>query len=232
MGAPVLLLVAILALALYVPISRGRPRRLCNLQIDERVPFVPPFVIAYLALFLYVPLTIWFLYSTSYGPPLLIALATVGVLYAVIGPRISCGAPRADAKGPGALRALVRLVYRLDGAYNNAVCPSTHVYLALICGYYLASAFPTYALLVGALTALIAISTVFVKQHNVMDIGAGALFAFIAITFAGLLGPLVVYQTSTPAATQALFGGVSLMIDYATTEPDRECRLCGRANVS
>ena len=79
------------------------------------------------------------------------------------------------------------MVYWFDGQYNNAVFPSTHVYLSVICGYYLVLAFPLYAFFIWAATLLIAVSTVFIKQHNVMDVGGGVLWAATAIYLSSVI---------------------------------------------
>ncbi len=179
-----LLFFAAASLSLYVPISRGRPKRLCGMPIDRRIPFLPIFVIPYLSLFFFLPAAIILLYPTPFAGSFLVALGIVGLLYATMSPFVGCGARRADAHGPGILRALVRFVYRIDGEYNNDVFPSTHVYVSTICGYYLARAYPPYALLSWAAAVCIAASTVFIKQHNLMDIAGGLVWAATAILVA------------------------------------------------
>ena len=190
MDKPTLLFVAASSLSLYIPISRGQPRRLCGMPLDRRIPFLPLFVMPYLSLFLFFPAALILLYPTPFAREFFIALFVVGILYAAVSPLVGCGAQRADAEGPGVLRWLVRFVYRLDGAANNDVFPSTHVYLSTICGYYLISAFPSYALLTGVVAGLIAVSTIFIKQHNAMDIAGGVLWASTAILAATFIAPL------------------------------------------
>lgn len=185
------LFAAILSLAIYVPISRGKPRHLCGMPVDGRIPFLPIFVIPYLSLFWFWPLAMVVLYTTPEAIPYYVALFVVGLLYAVFSPIISCGAQRADASGPGVLRACVRFVYRVDGKANNDVFPSTHVYLSTITGFYLTAAFPAWAPLIWLVAASIAVSTVFIKQHNLMDIGGGVLWASAAILASFYLAPLV-----------------------------------------
>lgn len=192
MDKPTLLFVAASSLSLYIPISRGEPRRICGMPLDRRIPFLPIFVIPYLSLFLFFPLALILLYPTPSAREFFIALFVVGILYAAVSPLVSCGAKRADANGSGLLHRLVRFVYRLDGAANNDVFPSTHVYLSTICGYYLINAFPTYAFLIGAIAGLIAVSTIFIKQHNVMDIVGGVLWAVTAILAASFIVPIFV----------------------------------------
>ncbi|OGG44385.1 hypothetical protein A2841_01760 [Candidatus Kaiserbacteria bacterium RIFCSPHIGHO2_01_FULL_48_10] len=178
---PLLLALALLALSVYIPISRSMPRRICEMPIDGRVPFLPIFVLPYLGLLPFVIMAFFILYTTEVAVPFLLSLTIVGVLFGITGPLISCGAPRADATGKGILRSLVRFVYWVDGKHNNAVFPSTHVYLSVICGYYLALVFSVYAPFIWLGALLIAMSTIFIKQHNVMDIGGGVLWATTAI---------------------------------------------------
>lgn len=184
-----LLFAASFSLGLYIPISRGKPKHLCGMPVDRHIPFIPAFVIPYLSLFWFFPLSIVVLFHTPVARQFIIALAVVGALYAVMSPWIGCGARRAEAKGRGALKALVRFVYRIDGESNNDVFPSTHVYLSTICGYYLAAAFPAYAVLAWLCAILIGSSTVFIKQHNLMDIAGGLLWASAAILAAQLILP-------------------------------------------
>ncbi len=188
----VLLALAAASLSLYIPISRGRPKRLCGMLVDQHIPFLPVFVVPYLSLFIFFPAAIILVYPTPFAALMYLALGIVGLLYAVVSPFVGCSAARADARGPGALHALVRFVYRIDGKYNNDVFPSTHVYISVICGYYLARAFPAFALWSWIVAVCIAFSTVFIKQHNLMDIAGGLLWAATAIVAAqSLIGLLV-----------------------------------------
>ena len=154
------------------------------MPVDKHIPFLPVFVIPYLALLIYFPTAIILVYPTPFAVPLYLALGIVGLLYALVSPCVGCTAQRADARGPGMLRALVRFVYRIDGKYNNDVFPSTHVYISVICGYYLVRAFPSYALWFWIVAVCIAFSTVFIKQHNLMDIAGGLLWAATSIVAA------------------------------------------------
>ena len=68
------------------------------------------------------------------------------------------------------------------GPRSRRSFPSVHVYLSLICAYYLSFSFPPYATLFWACAVLVTASTVFIKQHNLVDIAGGILWAALAVS--------------------------------------------------
>ncbi|MBU6321213.1 MAG: DUF192 domain-containing protein [Patescibacteria group bacterium] len=57
------------------------------------------------------------------------------------------------------------------------------------------------------------------------------LIGLSVVTALVMLGGIWLYRTSPHAQGAVEFGGVSLRLDYATTEPERELGLGGRADV-
>jgi membrane-associated phospholipid phosphatase len=79
--------------------------------------------------------------------------------------------------GSGTTFELVRLLYRLDAGWN--VFPSLHVAHSVLVTLLYLQHDRRRSPLVAAGTALIALSTVLVKQHYIVDVPAGALLAWL-----------------------------------------------------
>ena len=79
---------------------------------------------------------------------------------------------------------LTAYIYRFDN--DTSGFPSAHVFVTLICSHFLFLGFPQQSVLIWSINFLICISTVFVKQHYVLDILGGIIFFLISITIGGL----------------------------------------------
>jgi membrane-associated phospholipid phosphatase len=155
------------------------------LFIDTYVPFLPALVVPYLSFFILIPYALFVVLPTAVGSAFLYALIIGMWSAAVFWYFVPTGMVRPKVEGRGVFSRLVRAMYTIDGPCNNF--PSSHVFVSLICGHYLAVAFPETGLLTWAWCLLVAASTVFVKQHYIADVFGGVVWAVAAITVAQLL---------------------------------------------
>lgn len=154
--------------------------------IDDYIPFWPQFIIPYYMWFPLVGVTMAYyaLFQKNdveyYSFILMLAL---GVIFFIV---ISLVWPnglnlRPDVSGPGFWNGIMRGLYAADTPTN--VFPSLHVYGSLV------AIVPTWRIqrkkhkkitwFVVILAILICISTVFVKQHSVIDAFAGVVCAIV-----------------------------------------------------
>ncbi|NQX61447.1 phosphatase PAP2 family protein [Paenibacillus qinlingensis] len=149
-------------------------------DLDRQIPFIKGFVVPYL--FWYVFLAVGFLYlayrdRSNYFQTLvefIIGLLLCYSVYAIYQTTV----PRPDISGSDWLLQTVQWVYRSDQPFN--CFPSTHVLTAyLMMRSYLRSV-PIalrYKMIAAGMSILIIVSTLFVKQHVLMDIVGAVLVA-------------------------------------------------------
>lgn len=156
------------------------PKYMIHVSLDDRVPFVKEFVIPYLIWFPYIVYGVIFTGTHSRRDfyKLLIFLAggmSIAYIVYMIYPNAQNMRPVITKKDPFSL--LVRMVYATDTPTN--VCPSVHVINSIAVNAALQHSedfarekrngrFASHIL-----TILICLSTVFIKQHSVMDVGWG-----------------------------------------------------------
>jgi membrane-associated phospholipid phosphatase len=153
---------------------------------DEAIPFVPGFVFVYLLFFPYVVLASFLARSENFS-----RFVVAGVLAALSGWVCFLFFPasleRPDPAGvSGALSgALLRWLHAIDDSHNTF--PSLHVAVTWIA----CLGFRGTRCFLPALAAAVAISasTLFVKQHTLLDVAGGLALAAICLTMAGRVIP-------------------------------------------
>lgn len=149
-------------------------------DLDRQIPFIKGFVVPYLAWYGY--LAVGFLYiayrdRANYLQTLvefIIGLLLCYGVYAIYQTTV----PRPDIIGSDWLLQTVRWVYSSDQPFN--CFPSTHVLTAyLMLRAYLRSTriAMTYRIISASMAILIIVSTLFVKQHVLMDIVGAVIVA-------------------------------------------------------
>ncbi|MDO4477990.1 MAG: phosphatase PAP2 family protein [Lachnospiraceae bacterium] len=154
--------------------------------IDDYIPVVPVFIFPYLAWFPLIGITMAFYAFFQKNDTefrCYVSMVVLGIIFFVI---ICLVWPnglelRPDVSGPGFFNWALRTLYSNDTPTN--VFPSLHVYQTLV------AVVPTWRLyrkkhpvltwFVVVLAVLICLSTVFLKQHSIIDAVAGVVFAAI-----------------------------------------------------
>ena len=180
----ILLIAVIVSWSFYFLLKRS-PKHYWSTPFDKYIPVIPAFVIPYLALFPFVIIGSLLLLRTPLSTEFFVSVFMANTIAAVFWFFIPTGMRRPTMLKKGFLRRCIAWIYQHDGPAN--VFPSSHVFSSVVCGYYLALAYPLAGLAIWITTGLIAVSTVFVKQHYVLDIFGGLLCATGAIGIAYLL---------------------------------------------
>ena len=157
--------------------------------LDDIIPFCEWFVIPYLLWFLYIPAVFVFLFYHSKNEFYRICAyeftgMTIALLVCTFYPN-GLNLRLTDMGRDNILVQLVNFLYTNDTPTN--VCPSIHVFATISAHLCLVKSphmqklqsrkrMKVFSLI---LSVLICLSTVFLKQHSVIDIVAGALLAFI-----------------------------------------------------
>lgn len=166
-------------------------------EMDGHIPFIPWFVVPYVIWYFYIAAVLLALYFRAPGEFVHMAL------FLGLGMLISCCVfalypngqmLRPNNPGIGLFGQMIRNIYRADTNTNSL--PSIHVIYAL--GTHIALARQTgwkkrwLALRIASsiLCALICASTVFIKQHSILDVFAGvgvSLVLYLIVYRSGLL---------------------------------------------
>lgn len=161
--------------------------------LDDKIPFTPAFVIPYILWYPYIPAGLLAVYLTDRKAMtrqawILFSGMTVCLLCFVLFPtRIDF---RGDASGRDIFSMLCRIIYGSEDSVN--VFPSMHCYEATAIHLSTFVSGPLknkVGLRIGSavLTVLICMSTVFVKQHSVVDIVAGCSLAFLSFAAVNII---------------------------------------------
>lgn len=175
----VLLIVFLLVSALYVPLNRRKSRYYWASRYDRHIPLIPIFVLPYISFFPYIAFTVGALWNTLYETPLLIALIVAKSIALTFWYVFPNGVMRPEITGNTWFHRFLFMIYRHDRDGNGF--PSSHVFVSLICAYFLAIAYPVYTPVIWIIAILIVFSTVFTKQHYVVDVFGGGAMAALSL---------------------------------------------------
>lgn len=154
-------------------------------RLDERIPFVPAFSVPYLLYLPYLFFVIGYGIIVSRWWANIAASALALQLIAAATYRIhQTHVARPDIKGSDLFSRLTAFVYRHDAPYS--CFPSLHVAYALLCLYWSAFLFPAAFPAFAGFTALVVLSTLFIKQHALADVIAGSSVTVLTLLILGL----------------------------------------------
>ncbi len=178
------LLVILICILLYIPtnklISGGITT---NTLIDQYIPLLPIFIIPYVLAWPF-----WGLSLAIFGKflddkrfhQMFISFAIAGVLSAIIYVVFPTYVIRPAVVGSDVFSNMIKILYSNDSPYN--ALPSGHTFYTFLCMFYYLKFLKNRYLkiLIVIFAALVVASTVFTKQHYLLDIVAGSLFALFA----------------------------------------------------
>ena len=153
------------------------PEYVIHLSVDDRIPFVPAFIVPYELWFPYVLVTVLYLLFTAKDEyARLFAFLTTGMTIFLI---VSTIWPNGQNLRPsligneGFFQSIIAHLYRTDTPTN--ICPSIHVYNSLGIEFAIARSekLKKYKALKASslvLCILIILSTMLIKQHSVFDV--------------------------------------------------------------
>ena len=165
------------------------PRHIMYSRFDGMIPFVKEFVVAYYFWFAYMAIGFIYLGLVSkadfYRMEIFLALG-MSVSFAIFMLYPNAQFPRPSVPGKDVFSNLVNFIYAHDGTNNVFpsihVCNSIGVHLALInCSKLKDKKFIKSLSFVVSVS--ICASTVFIKQHSIIDVAGGMILAFLVYMF-------------------------------------------------
>lgn len=184
MSKTLLLFIFLLVKSIYLPLNKRKSKYYWKIKFDDSIPFIPVFIIPYLGYFFYIIATIIYLWNTKYINVFFVTYIISYILAGLFWFFIPNGVKRPKIYRKDIFSRLTALIYKYDDDGNGF--PSAHIFATLTCSYFLFLAFPEYLVLILSMTFLISVSTVFVKQHYILDIVGGIIFFLLSITLGGL----------------------------------------------
>jgi membrane-associated phospholipid phosphatase len=162
----------------YDYLNHGPYRMFLRSPIDQALPVVPLFVVPYVSLqpFIYASLVIFLLFRTRVFQSAVLSMVATFLVSYLFFAFLQTYVDRPVLSGGDVFTKMVRDVYAGDHPFNDF--PSLHVSTSTIIAihWWRFSRRFTWPLIVWA--ALIAMSTVMVRQHYVADIAGGLVLAF------------------------------------------------------
>lgn len=191
----------------YVEQRPVRPH-IIHMKLDDYIPFCEYFIIPYLLWFVFIAVTLFYFAFINTNKKdywqLILTLGTGMTLFIIISLFYPNGQDlRPALTGDGVFIQMVKNLYQLDTPTN--VFPSIHVFNSVACCIAVVQHEPfkkhkCFLTGVVMLTALIIMSTVFLKQHTLLDVIAA--FILNALCFQYLYKPKTVQQKH-PARARA-----------------------------
>ena len=185
----------ILCFLLFIPVilifflaeARNCERIPIHCAADDWIPFLPVFIIPYVLWYLYIPFLLGVICFTD---PLAFRRQCVSffggagicLLIILVFPTRIDFRPEIPGGGTNLFEWMCSVIFRLDDPVN--VFPSMHCFEA-VCVHLTAFSVPQLRKKTGwrmasaTLSVLICLSTVFIKQHSVLDLIAGVLLAVL-----------------------------------------------------
>lgn len=167
----------IISFLLYPAFNKPREFvHIIKLGIDDWIPLIPIFSIPYI---LYIPFLVitlsYFIFFTRLFKRISISFVFCQIIASLFYFFYQTHVPRPSIKDTDIFSQLVLFIYSKDEPYN--CFPSLHVALSVISFLYWIKIFPNMKWLMGAFVLSIILSTLFVKQHYILDVISGVLLA-------------------------------------------------------
>jgi len=150
--------------------------------LDSFIPYIPYFAVPY-ALYVPVVLLSFYLYWKDYKKYRVMALSVIAVLIISIAIYLTFQTRviRENVEPADFFNWGVSVAYSLDEPVN--ALPSLHVALPTLATLFVYKRNRKLGLYIAPVTVLIILSTVFIKQHAVLDVFAGLILAFAVFRF-------------------------------------------------
>jgi len=179
----ILAVVVLSSFAIYKRLnSTSAPGDVLMTRLDHSIPFIPAFSVPYLIYIPYLFFVICYgIILTPFYAEVAMSALVVQVAAAIVYGMHGTTVPRPEVNGTDVFSRLARFVYSSDRPH--CAFPSLHVAYALLCGYWTLVFFPSLLPLIVLLTVAIILSTLFLKQHALIDVIGGTSLACLALVF-------------------------------------------------
>lgn len=167
---------------LYLPLNQPRmPLHHLMTVLDQHIPLVPIFIVPYLSLYFYLAVAILIFIIKKQRDELhvylLANILVMVVAYTAYG-FFQTYVLRPEIVSHDLFSRMVHHVYTSDNPYND--CPSLHAAFSALAALAIYRVYGKRSILFVLWGVCIAISTVFVKQHYVIDVVTGVILAYLS----------------------------------------------------
>ncbi|MEI7849693.1 MAG: phosphatase PAP2 family protein [Chloroflexota bacterium] len=153
-----------------------------NLALDAKIPFIPQFAFVYFSTYLFIVQPFLILNKAAQFYGMLVSFATISMVASIIHATLPSKIDRIDIENPTNLSGkLLGLFQKTCRPFGNF--PSMHVGLSIpvvVMNYVVGGT------LLGGISlswaVLIALSTLFTKQHYILDVLAGVFIGLVTLT--------------------------------------------------
>ncbi|MBX7147976.1 phosphatase PAP2 family protein [bacterium] len=151
-----------------------------GLPFEEKIPFIPLFTIFYIGCYILPPWLMLNIHEKGRMIKVLSAFMVTSLIHFTIFtfyPVQYIYRPLIASENAHGVLFTLKWIYFLDEPINNF--PSMHVSFSFLSYYFVRRYLPEHKWVVGTLVLLISLSTLFVKQHYIVDVLAAALLAWL-----------------------------------------------------
>lgn len=184
MSKTLLFIAFLLIKSIYIPLNRRKSKYYWRLSIDDKIPFIPIFIIPYLGYFIWILMTVVLLWNTKYIYDFFIAYIASYILGGAFWYFFPNGVRRPIIKEKDTFSKITLFIYSIDEDTNGF--PSAHIFGTLICSYFMLLVLPQYLLPILIISFVISVSTLFTKQHNVIDLIGGFIVFIMSVIIASI----------------------------------------------
>lgn len=180
----IIIVLYMLFIFLYLSVSaynEGRPFYNLAISIDYKIPFIPHFVWTYILYYIVVLLPVMAVEDIVEFRRMALAylmMYFIGFTTYILFP---VKMVRPELTGTGYSVWMLKKIFNADNGYN--VFPSMHVANAFLAAFFSYRFKKLYGVFVYLIAFLITISTLFVKQHYIVDLFAGIALAYFVYRF-------------------------------------------------
>lgn len=168
-------------------------------KLDDMIPFVKYFIIPYVIWYVYIVFYLFYyvVYNEKKFLKITFGIASGMLICVAIYYFFPTYVPRPNVDGKDFFSALVRLIYSKDYPYN--CCPSIHVFETVLVYEYVHkddTIKKRRKVVSAAIGVSIIISTLFIKQHYVIDVVTGIALAFVVYIVFNINDITLKYQSN------------------------------------
>ena len=176
-AVPILLLAVILPFYhAIVMFNRGRTMFMPETALDRAIPVEPPWMLAYGSIWVFAFLPAFVVRQPALTRRAIMAMLTATIVAYLVFLLYPTVLPRSESVGEGFLAASLGVVYSLDPPLN--CFPSLHVAWAFVAALTSYRVHRGVGLAALAWATIIGVSTLYTKQHYVVDVLGGVALAY------------------------------------------------------
>ena len=150
-----------------------------KISLDDKIKALPLSIIPYALQIPFIIFTYFQIQTTQITNSFYLSVIIANVSATIFWYFVPNGVKRQPLTEKSFFSKIINFVYRHDNDTNGF--PSAHVYISLLCAYYLSISFTSLNIIWVTIGILISASTIFTKQHYLIDILGGVIFTILSL---------------------------------------------------